>query len=265
MSARLGVALLAFLLLAAAPAPQPPAPSAEEVMRRVNARPRGKDAEMNLKLLLNSRRGPYTKTVSMRRRALADGYRTLYRVNTPASETGILLLVAEDKALNSLWMYFPSSDHLLQVASRGLSALGTDFTCEDLKLAFPLADYNFRLLGRADCRGESCLRVEMTPREPRLQRELNFDHAVGWVREDLAMIVRSDYYDSDGNLFRTFQVEELKQIQGIWTATKTSMVNARAEHRTDVELADVRYFLDLSREPLTPDTMTGHRKAGKKP
>jgi hypothetical protein len=252
--ARLMAASLALLLLmAAAPVPQP---SGEEVMKRVNARPLGKDAEMNVRLLLTDpRRGSYSKTISARRRALPDGNRTLYRVNTPQSEQGIILLVGEDRALDGLWMYFPSSDHLLRVASRGLSALGSDFSCEDLKLAFPLQDYSFRILGRADCKGKSCLQVEMSPRETRLQREFGFGRAVGWVREDIWMIVRSDYYDTDGNLFKVFQVDELKQIQGIWTATKTSMVNLRADHRTDVELSDVRYFRDLSKETLAPDTL----------
>lgn len=251
MTGRLPVALLALLLMAASPQP-----SAEEVMRRVNARPRGKDAVMKIRLGLTGR-GKFSKTILARRRALPDGHRTLYYVATPQHEEGIILLVAEDGAPGGLWMYFPSSDHLLRVASRGLSALGSDFSCEDLKLAFPLQDYDFRVLGRAELKGHTTLRIEMKPREPRLQRELGFAHAVGWVREDLPMIVRSDYYDSEGNLFKTFRVEELKKIQGIWTATRTSMVNLRAGHRTDVEISEVRYFLDLAKEPLTPDSLAG--------
>lgn len=249
MTARLLTALLALLLVAASPQP-----SADEVMRRVNARPLGKDATMTVRLALTGR-GKFSKTIPARRRAMPDGNRTLYYVDTPKHEEGIILLVAEDSALNGLWMYFPSSDHLLRVASRGLSALGSDFSCEDLKLAFPLQDYNFRIIGRARHKGSPTLRIEMKPREPRLQRELGFDHAVGWVREDIAMIVRSDYYDSEGNLFKTFQVEELKKIQGIWTATRTSMANLRANHRTDVTISDVRYFLDLKKESLAPDTL----------
>jgi hypothetical protein len=249
--ARLGIAALALLLTAASPQT-----SAEEVMRRVNARPRGQDATMKIRLALTGR-GKFTKTILARRRALPDGSRTLYYVDTPKHEEGIILLVAEDSALNGLWMYFPSSDHLLRVASRGLSALGSDFSCEDLKLGFPLEDYDFRVIGRADLKGHPTLQIEMKPGEPRLQRELGFDRAVGWVREDLAMIVRSDYYDSEGNLFKTFQVGELKKIQGIWTATRTSMVNLRADHRTDVEISDIRYFLDLAKEPLAPDALAG--------
>lgn len=257
--------LALFLIGAADPvASTTPQPTAEEVMRRVNARPRGKDATMNVHLsLTDPRRGAYSKTISARRRALPDGSRTLYRVNTPQSEQGIILLVAEDSVLNGLWMYFPSSDHLLRVASRGLSALGSDFSCEDLKLAFPLQDYNFRILGRADCKGQSCLQVEMTPKAERLQRELGFKRAVGWVRDDIWMIVRSDYYDDEGNLFKTFQVDELKEIQGIWTATRNSMVNLRADHRTDVELSDVRYFLNLSKESLAPDTLAAASRGAK--
>lgn len=255
---RLLASLSAIALLAAAPQP-----NGEELMRRVNARPRGKDAEMKVRLVLTGR-GTFSKTISARRRALPSGERTQYFVHAPESEEGIILLVAEDRDLGGLWMYFPSSDHLLRVASRGLSALGSDFSCEDLKLAFPLEDYRFRALGAADFKGHPVVQVEMTPRDPLLQRELGFDRAVGWVREDISMIVRSDYYDSAGKVFKTFQVEELRQIQGIWTASRTSMVNLRANHRTDAEISDVRYFLDLGKQPLTPDSLAKVSRVGRR-
>lgn len=246
------LALVAATLLAASPAP----PAGKEVMRRVNERPRGGDATMRLRLDLDdAERGSFSKDVEVSRVALASGHRTLYHITAPEHEKGIVLLVAEDEALGGLWMYFPRSDHLLKVASRGLSALASDFSCEDLKLAFALDDYTFTNLGRDRWRDHDVWKVEMVPATTRLARELGFARAVGWVRDDIWMIVRSDYFDSRGELFKTFEVEALEQVQGVWTATRTAMVNHRVNHRTDVEVLEVRYGLHLDEAVHRPQRL----------
>jgi hypothetical protein len=247
--------LAAWLLLATVAAP-PRLPSGEEAMRRVNQRPRGGDAEMQVRLVLSDpHRGILAKQVEVRRRGTGGRYRTVYRVASPISEQGILLQVAEDQALNGMWMYFPHSSHLLHVASRGLSALGTDFSCEDLKLAVPLAEYRFRSLGRAELDGRQHLQVEMVPAEPSLRQELGFSRAVGWIREDIWLIARADYYDEQDILFKVYRADQVKQVQGVWTVTRSSMTNLRADHRTNVEVSDVHYGLDLSRMALEPEDL----------
>jgi hypothetical protein len=252
---------LAGWLLLAAVAAAPKVPSGEEAMRRVNQRPRGGDAEMQVRLVLTDlHRGTLAKQVQVRRRGTDGRYRTVYRVASPPSELGIVLEVAEDKALNGMWMYFPHSSHLLRVASRGLSALGTDFSCEDLKLTVPLAEYRIRSLGRAELDGRPYLQVEMVPAEPALRQELDFSRTVGWIREDIWLVARADFYDEQNTLFKTYRVDEVKQIQGIWTVTRSSMNNLRADHRTNVEVSDVRYGVDLSHLALAPDNL--HRLSG---
>ena len=229
-------------------------PSGEEVMRRVNARSRGDDSRMRLEMTLrDAKRGDFRKSIVTQRKRLASGYRTSYRITAPGHEEGIGLLLSEDSSQRGMWMYFPASKQLVRVATRGLSALASDFTCEDLLVAVPLADYRFRTLGRDRLDGAAVLRVEMKPVSERLRTELGFSKAVGWVREDLWMIVRADYYDDAGKVFKTFRALDVEKVQGVWTVRRFSMRNHRAQHGTEVQVAEVDYSVRLADELFTPD------------
>lgn len=242
----------AFVLALAAAAPlrpaasaQPALPTGAEIMAKVNARPRGDAARLVLGLTVSDRkRGEFHKRIEIQRRGDSSGYRTVYRVAEPDHEEGIVLLVAEERELDGFWMYFPRSDHLLRVATRGLSALGSDFSCEDMRWKVPLDDYVFRTLERVEIDGHPGWRVEMRPASERLQSELGFDVAIGWVRADTWMVVRSDYYDAAGRLFKTYRANRIERVQGIWTVLEATMVNRRIDQRSRAVVHSIEYRLD---------------------
>src|SRR6202034_514023 len=99
--------------------------------------------------------------------------------------------------------YFPDGHSVIPVATRGFPALATDFICEDLLVDVVLADFRFRLLGRETDSNTVIQQVEMTPRTDALRAELGYSKAVGWVREDIWLIARADYYDDAGAVFKT--------------------------------------------------------------
>ncbi|MGD2115769.1 MAG: outer membrane lipoprotein-sorting protein, partial [Acidobacteriota bacterium] len=231
-------------------------PSGDDVMARVNGRDRGGTARFELRLLLfDPERGDFSKRIQAEQRASDGGYRTAYRVEEPEHEHGIVLLVAEDETLDGFWMYFPRSDHLLPVATRSLSALGSDFICEDLRNVWPAADYEFEALGRTEVDGVECLEVQMTPASYQLRRELGFDRAVGCVREDNWVIIRSRYYDDEGNHFKTYRAKRVERVQGVWTVLESEMVNHRNDHRSTVEMLSVDYDHAASETALAPDAL----------
>jgi hypothetical protein len=223
-------------------------------MRRVNDRRRGKASRMRLEMSLRDpKRGEFRKSIDMVRRQFPAGYRTSYNILAPDHEKGIGLLLSEDPAQRGMWMYFPASRQLIHVASRGLSALASDFSCEDLLVAVPLPEYEFRTLGRARLGGLSCLRVEMRPNTERLRLELGFARAIGWVREDIWLIVRADYEDAQGQVFKSFRAGNVESIDGIWTVKRFVMDNRRARHATEVRVAEVDYSVLPAEERFSPE------------
>jgi hypothetical protein len=225
-------------------------------MRRVNKRQRGNSSWMRLHLVLNDeRRGEHERSIDMKRALFPGGFRTLYRVTAPPHVEGISLLLNEDRDRPGMWMHFSSSNRLIPVVTRGLSALASDFSCEDLKNLYRLDEYNFRTLRREPVAGQSTLVIEMIPKTEMLQRELGYTRSVGWIREDIWLVVRAEYHDASGRPFKTFRADEVERVQGIWTARKYSMVNHRARHRSDVEVLEVRYGISFPGEKFEPEAL----------
>jgi hypothetical protein len=247
--------LTAVALLAADSAP----PSGEEVMRRVNTRPLGGDSTMELRLLyrdFKQGQGDHTREVAVTRKLLPAGYRTSFRITAPPHLAGIALLLLEDAEHNGMWMYFPEGEKLVPVVTRGLSALASDFSCEDLRVAFPLKDYDFRNLGLETLDGRSVYRIEMVPRGERLQQELRVARAIGWVLADRWILVQAEYFASDDvKPFKVFHAERIDRVDGVWTVRKYSMVNHRAGHATEAEVVDVHYHLKIPAERLAPEAL----------
>lgn len=232
-------------------------PAAVALMRAVNQRPRGGHSRMRMHMKLeDDQRGDFEKTVLRLGHRLEDGYRTLYQILEPEHEEGIGLLLSEDVTPAVMWMYFPISDHLVRVASRGLSALASDFNCEDLLLRVPLSDYRLELLESGSENGVAYTDVRMTPATSRLQRELGFSHSIGRVRADPPMIVRAEYFDFSGQLYRTFEASDIEQVDGIWTARRTRMRNHRAAHATEVTLTEVQYGVDSAAEFFVAESLS---------
>lgn len=243
------LALLTGLFVHRAFADQPA--DGEEVMRHVNARPRADSSRMKLDMILRAQRGEFRKRLLSERKRLDSGYRTIYWTLAPEHENGIGLLLSEDAAQHGMWMYFPAARQVVHVVTQGLPALASDFSCADLLAEVPLADYEFRVLEREQWDGVPVFRVEMKPRTERLRSELGFANSVGWVRSDMWMIVRADYFDDQGTAFKTFRAEDIALVQGIWTARKLIMKNHRAGHSTEVRVIEVDYALHLVEEAFT--------------
>jgi hypothetical protein len=241
--------LLAIPMLSGALA-EPPL-NGSEVMRRVNARPRSDSTRMHLDMMLRGQRGEFQKRVVIERKRLDGGYRTVYWILAPEHENGLGLLLSEDPPQHGMWMYFPATRQVVHVVSQGLPAFASDFSCADLLTSVPSSDYEFRLLGDEPQNRIPVVRVEMKPRDERLRSELGFANSIGWVRTDIWMIIRADYFDNHGETFKSFRAEDVAQVQGVWTARKLTMENYRARHSTEVRVTDVNYSLQLGSDAFT--------------
>ena len=231
-------------------------PDGLEIMHRVNLRARERASRARQEITIrDAKRGDFHKTILVERRRFAPAYRTIYRIAAPAHESGMALLISEDASPPGMWMYFPLADQVVPIATRGFPALATDFACEDLLASVPLSDYDFRTLGPVADEGGPALQIEMTPRTERLRSELGFARALGWVRRDIWMIVRAEYYDEKGVLFKGYRTADIERVQGIWTARTLSMENYRAQHRTEVRVVDVDYSAYCPKELFVPNRM----------
>ena len=119
--------------------------------------------------------------------------------------------------------------------------MGTDFTFEDIKQTPELEDYNWTVTGSESIDGFDCWVVQGVPKTDELKKNLGYSKTVNYVRKDIDMAVRIDYWDRKGQELKHFTITSLEQIDGIWTATGMMMENIQTRHKTEMVFSEHKY------------------------
>jgi len=224
----------------------------EQIMQRVDNRDDGDDLTQKIYQKLVDRRGGVRERFMI---AFSKDYgrdnRSISYFLKPANirDTALLTWDYDGTARDDdQWLYLPALKKVRRISAsdRGDYFMGTDFTFEDIKQTPELEDYNWSWLGTDSVDGFDCWVVEGEPKTDALKKDLGYSKTVNYIRKDIDLAVRIDYYDRKGQELKHFRVTEVKQVQGIWTATKMTMNNVQSGHYTDMEFSDLRYNTGLS-------------------
>lgn len=232
--------------------------SAEEIVRRVNARDQGQQVSRTLEIELTNRRGQTRKqTMLSMRRDFRDDRRTVLFYRSPANLRDTALLLhdhAETGVEDDQWLYLPSLRKVRRIsaANRGDYFLGTDLTYDDIKNEGRLVaeDYRFELVAGAEP-GTDRVTVEGRPHTREIARTLGYSR-VQWSIDTRTWVVhRIRIWDRSGHALKTVTSEAIEQVQGIWTVTRLSVVNHKTSHRTRFEARDIDYRSQLPERYFT--------------
>jgi len=256
----LAVALVCGAAAGAARADEP-APSGEEVMRRVDARPRGKTqtarAVWHLLTSDGSERVRETRNYWRDARGTGSGklhsQRLIIFEQPPdVKDTAFLTWSASSPdADDDQWIYLPALRKVRRIAvgDRGASFVGTDFSYDDLADRLVEADEH-RLLRSEERDGERYYVVESTPRKKPApyQKRVVFVNAKTWT------VPRIEYFAPTGELQKILEVH-WHEVQGIWTWESLDMADVRSHHHTRGEIDQVAYDRPLGEDLFTENAM----------
>lgn len=223
--------------------------TADALVVKVNAVEEGEFVTRRLGMTMVDSRGKtrQRETVNYRKQ-FADGKRTVMFYLRPANirDTGFLIWDYADVAVeDKQWIYLPALGKVRRVsaADRGDYFFGTDFTFEDMKLDGKLGteDYEFTLLGRTTLEGVDYYQLQSLPRSEAIAEELGYSKVVSLVHPDNWIIMRSEFWDTEGRPLKTLQVADVRQIDGIWTRHQLSMRNHQSGHQTQFRFSAVDY------------------------
>jgi outer membrane lipoprotein-sorting protein/thioesterase superfamily protein len=248
--------------------------SAEAVARRVHDRDTGRDSRMTFRMRLFDRHNRARERVmtvdGLRGRgapgvspSAPEGDRLLIRFTYPNDIRGTAFLVWEHPdADDERFLFLPSLGRVRRIAGTEAqeSFAGSDFTYEEIG-GREFDEYTYAFAGPD---GE---RVSWTPpaggapseawrlESKRKDSSAPFPRVVSLVLKDSFMVVQADIYNRRNERQKVYTVTELKQIEKIWTATRSEMTNALEKSRTEltVESADYNVGLretDFSRREL---------------
>jgi outer membrane lipoprotein-sorting protein len=130
---------------------------------------------------------------------------------------------------DNIWYYMKRRDVTRHFtgSARKQSAMGSDFSYEDLSQGDFLEDYTAEVLGEEKIDGVKCIKLKCTPTES----GPSYDHIILWAGMDDFLTRKIDYFDSDGYL-KTLTITDFKTIEGRKIAMNMEMTNKREGSRT---------------------------------
>ncbi|MBL1213294.1 MAG: outer membrane lipoprotein-sorting protein [Ignavibacteriae bacterium] len=150
------------------------------------------------------------------------------------------------------WIYLPALKKVKRISSDSKSDyfMGSDFTYDDLGDRHPSEDTH-KLLREENLDGEDCYVVESIPKE----EDYMYSKTVTWVSKDKWIGLKKDFYDEDGEHLKTLSVGKFEKIDGYWTILNSNMHNIQKDHKTLMELKDVKINTGIQDRQFTERIM----------
>ncbi len=151
--------------------------------------------------------------------------------------------VAGDKILqrdkgDNIWYYMKRRDVTRHFAghTRRQSAMGSDFSYEDMAAGDLQEDYTATFLGEETLDKTPCIKLELKPTES----GPSYDYLILWVAKEDSLTRKIDYFDEQG-LMKTLTISDLTVIDGKKIVQKMRMDNKRENSWTLMEYKSISF------------------------
>jgi len=249
---RIGILMMVMMMSAAGLFA---APDGQTIMENVYTRPAGDDMSAELTMTLtNSRGAQRVRSISQYSVAGADMDQKIMFFTAPADvkDTSFMSWSYDDGRDDDQWIYLPALGRVRRISSdsKNDSFMGSDFTYDDLGERHPDEDRH-RLLREETYNGERCYVVESIP----VDEDAAFAKTVTWIVVDQWIGLKREYYDDRGDLYKRLDVEEFRQIDGIWVIPRMTMTDLDGNHSTTLAMANIQINTGRGSDIFTERTM----------
>lgn len=155
------------------------------------------------------------------------------------------LVWKQPHAADDRWLYLPALDLVKRIApsDERTSFVGSHFFYEDVSGRSPDED-NHVLEEETD----DYYIVRSTPKDP---SGVEFSSYKNWIHKATFIPVKTEYYDENGEAYRTYTALAVETIDGHPTVVKSSMADARIGGVTEMQYSDVAYDIALPDDIFT--------------
>ncbi|WP_051617312.1 outer membrane lipoprotein-sorting protein [Desulfonatronovibrio hydrogenovorans] len=165
---------------------------------------------------------------------------SLIRFLEPAdiAGTGFLSLEQGDGSTQQ-FLYLPALDRTRRIVStqRGRSFVNSDFTYEDMERR-PVDESEHIVTGEEIVDGRECWILEIRPLPA---ADSQYSLLKSWIPKEMAIPVKTLFFNQRGDHVKTYQVLSLEEVQGIWTPTHVLMHDLKQNHRTVLVTLEIEY------------------------
>lgn len=216
------------------------------VKRVVDALPQ---VPLKAKLLLSTTQGP--RKIEMNSKRVDGDRRSYLEVVAPESLQGIRFLFIEHAA--------GPPDQYIKIAAARNAVRVTDQIRRQpfLDSAFYVSDmvepqidmYEYSFVGEEEVGGRKCRLVESMPKKP--EDEIYSKTIIAIDPQDL-IALRRQFFDRKGKPLKTWTIEKVEKIDGVWTFRQHQMVNHQEGVSSTLDLLDIEYNAELDDAMFTP-------------
>ncbi len=160
--------------------------------------------------------------------------------NRPADVNGTVFMVWKHVGRDDdRWLYLPALDLVKRIAAADerTSFVGSHFFYEDVSGRGPRED-NHELAQTTD----TYYVVDSTPKKP---DTVEFSRYRSYIHRETYIPVKTEYFDQEGEPYRTYQALEVETIEGYPTVVKAEMADSRIGGKTVLGYSAVDYDLGL--------------------
>lgn len=281
----LAVSLSACALIAAAPALAQSALTPRQVAEKFDDELRRAHTTLSVKFKLSTCRykieqsqmrcaeKPREKAVENVVKSYGRDIRSISILSEPVTDRGIGMLGYQywDKnKVNDNWLYLPALNKVKRVVSikdskDSGSYFGSEFYIEDLEDP-RIDDYTYKILGEEKVKvlevGKGYVESPAYILEwnPTAQRKdtTNYGKMVMWIDKKRFILLKGEFYDHDGVLFKRRTIKNLQLVNENWMPRQVTMDNLPTRRVTVMDRLAIAIGLDVDDDYLTQRTLTDH-------
>lgn len=173
-------------------------------------------------------------------------------IDEPADEKGSAFLQKDyDKPGKDTeqWMYLPALKKLKRIVAESSSSpktgtlFGSEIAYEDIE-KIKVGDYTYSLLGEEVVDGRPCYIIESFPTAVRAPKT-SYGKGVSWVDKSTYLTIKSDSYDRQNRLVKTFFSKDIETINGIAVSKQLIVVNHKNRRMSLMKLEKVKINIPI--------------------
>ncbi len=157
----------------------------------------------------------------------------------------VLLVWKHNSSDDDRWLYLPALDLAKRIAAsdKRTSFLGSDFYYEDISGRSVDQDHH-ELVEVTD----SYYVVKNIPKQP---NTVEFSSYTMWIHKETFLPVKVEFYNSQGDKHRIYEVLQVEIIQGYPTVTQSRMQDLSLNQQTVLEFSKISYDIDIVEDVFT--------------
>jgi outer membrane lipoprotein-sorting protein len=215
------------------------AQDARAIVKRANDQMRGLTSYTEFSMSIV--KPEWSRTFTIKAWSIEPDYALMY-ILEPVRDKGSVTL----KRKNEVWNWLPSVQRVIKIPPSMMlqSWMGSDFSNDDLvRQSSLIDDYGHKLIGEENVQGHDCYKIELIPKP---EAGVVWGKIVMWISKKDVIEYRSDFYDEDGVLIKSFVGSDVKNLGGRMLPARWEMIPVNEPgKKTILEYKEMKFDINI--------------------